>query len=68
MPAWVRVLTQGSCKDASDAAFCAPLHSVQKPDKTLGFVQIPTEEVVRNKSMKDQWPLLDADKGDIVLA
>ena len=40
---------------------------LQKPDKKLGYVRVPVDEVARNKSMKDQWPLLDADKGDIVL-
>lgn len=25
------------------------------------------EEVARNKTMKDEWPLLEADKGDIQL-
>jgi hypothetical protein len=30
-------------------------------------VRIPVEEVARNKSMKDEWPLLEADKGDIQL-
>jgi len=39
----------------------------QKPDKKLGYVTIPVEEVARNKAMKDEWPLLDADKGDIQL-
>lgn len=40
----------------------------QKPDKKLGYVRIPVEEVARNRTMKDEWPLLEADKGDIVLA
>ncbi len=40
---------------------------LQKPDKKLGYVRIPVEEVARNKSMKDEWPLLEADKGDIQL-
>lgn len=30
-------------------------------------MRIPVEEVARNKSMKDEWPLLEADKGDIQL-
>ncbi len=30
-------------------------------------MRIPVEEVARNKQMKDEWPLLDADKGDIQL-
>lgn len=46
---------------------CSLLFGVQKPDKKLGYVRVPVDEVARNKSMKDQWPLLDADKGDIVL-
>ena len=41
--------------------------ALQKPDKKLGYVRIPVEEVARNKSMKDEWPLLEADKGDIQL-
>lgn len=48
----------------SIGACCAAL---QKPDKKLGYVRIPVEEVARNKSMKDEWPLLEADKGDIQL-
>jgi hypothetical protein len=39
-----------------------------KPDKSLGHVRIPVEEVARNKAMKDEWPLLEADKGDIQLS
>lgn len=40
---------------------------VQKPDKKLGYVRIPVEEVARNKDLKDVWPLLEAEKGDIIL-
>ena len=48
-------------------ASAACFSGLQKPDKKLGYVRVPVDEVARNKSMKDQWPLLDADKGDIVL-
>ena len=33
----------------------------------LGYLRLKVEEVARNKTMKDQWPLLGASKGDIAL-
>ena len=39
----------------------------QKPDVELGYVRLKVEEVARNKVMKDTWPLLSANKGDIQL-
>lgn len=33
----------------------------------LGSLRLNVEEVVRNKTMKDTWPLKDAVKGDIQL-
>lgn len=40
----------------------------QKDDKKLGYVRIAIDEVARNKDLKDEWPLLDADKGDLILS
>lgn len=39
-----------------------------KPDKKLGYVRIAVDEIARNKNLKDEFPLLEAEKGDITLS
>ena len=43
------------------------LMRVQKGDTELGNLRLNVEEVARNKTMKDLWPLQNANKGDIEL-
>ena len=39
----------------------------QKHDTELGSLRLNVEEIARNKTMKDVWPLQQANKGDIEL-
>jgi hypothetical protein len=41
--------------------------AAQKGDTELGHLRLNVEEVARNKTMKDVWPLQSANKGDIEL-
>ncbi len=40
---------------------------MQKHDTELGSLRLNVEEIARNKTMKDVWPLQQANKGDIEL-
>ena len=46
-------------------AFCPVC--TQKHDTELGSLRLNVEEIARNKTMKDVWPLQNANKGDIEL-
>ena len=48
---------------ADDCSVCPP----QKHDTELGNLRLNVEEIARNKTMKDVWPLQNANKGDIEL-
>lgn len=62
---WVIALSIYHIQNSDSRTTCA--HPVQKPDVELGFLRLKVEEVARNKMMKDTWPLLAANKGDIQL-